>query len=136
MQLVGERFTNASALFGNDLATLPEFPAEIRAPGRGRWPASPHSRCRCPITTSPRHGDSPNVLVAMNPAAMKSELHRFSKVGGTIIVNTDTFEDRNLSKAGYDAQPARGPATLDNYTVFDRADDRASPKRCVRTSRG
>lgn len=116
MQLTGERFTNASALFGNDLATLPEFPAEIRAPqgtlagvSAFQVQVSDHD-----ITTP---GDAPNVLVAMNPAALKKELHRL-EVGGTIIVNTDTFEERNLSKAGYDYNPLESN-DLDNYTVHE-----------------
>ncbi len=116
MQLTGERFTSASALFGNDLATLPEFPAEIRAPqgtlagvSAFQVQVSDHD-----ITTP---GDSPNVLVAMNPAALKKELPRV-EVGGTIIVNTDTFEERNLAKAGYDHNPLE-TNDLDNYTVFE-----------------
>ena len=116
MQLTGERFTSASALFGNDLATLPEFPAEIRAPqgtlagvSAFQVQVSDHD-----ITTP---GDSPNVLIAMNPAALKNELHRL-EIGGTIIVNTDTFEERNLSKAGYDYNPLESN-DLDNYTVFE-----------------
>ena len=99
MQLTGERFTNASALFGNDLATLPEFPAEIRAPqgtlagvSAFQVQVSDHD-----ITTP---GDAPNVLIAMNPAALKKEISKL-EVGGTVIVNKDTFEERNLAKAGY-----------------------------------
>ena len=98
MQLTGERFTNASALFGNDLATLPEFPAEIRAPqgtlagvSAFQVQVSDHD-----ITTP---GDAPNVLIAMNPAALKKEISKL-EIGGTVIVNKDTFEERNLSKAG------------------------------------
>ena len=116
MQLTGERFTSASAMFGNDLATLPEFPAEIRAPqgtiagvSAFQVQVSDHD-----ITTP---GDSPNVLVAMNPAALKKELHRL-EIGGTIIVNTDTFEDRNLAKAGYTYNPLE-TNDLANYTVFE-----------------
>lgn len=116
MQLTGERFTNASALFGNDLATLPEFPAEIRAPqgtlagvSAFQVQVSEHD-----ITTP---GDAPNVLVAMNPAALKKELSSL-EVGGTIIVNVDTFEERNLTKAGYAANPLE-TNELANYTVFE-----------------
>ena len=116
MQLTGERFSSASALFGNDFATLPEFPAEIRAPqgtlagvSAFQVQVSDHD-----ITTP---GDAPNVLIAMNPAALKNELHRL-EVGGTIIVNTDTFEERNLSKAGYDYNPLESN-DLDNYKVFE-----------------
>ena len=116
MQLTGERFTNASALFGNDLATLPEFPAEIRAPqgtlagvSAFQVQVSDHD-----ITTP---GDAPNVLVAMNPAALRNELHSL-EVGGTIIVNVDTFEERNLTKAGYRVNPLE-TNELANYTVFE-----------------
>jgi 2-oxoglutarate ferredoxin oxidoreductase subunit alpha len=115
MQLTGERFTNASALFGNDLATLPEFPAEIRAPqgtiagvSAFQVQVSDHD-----ITTP---GDAPNVLVAMNPAALKKELSTL-EIGGTIIVNEDTFEERNLAKAGYAESPLE-TGELDNYTLF------------------
>ncbi|MDH3755251.1 MAG: 2-oxoacid:acceptor oxidoreductase subunit alpha [Acidimicrobiia bacterium] len=115
MQLTGDRFTNASAVFGNDLSTLPEFPAEIRAPqgtlagvSAFQVQVSDHD-----ITTP---GDAPNVLIAMNPAALKKELHRLEP-GGTIIVNEDAFEDRNLAKAGYDETPLED-GSLDAYTMF------------------
>jgi 2-oxoglutarate/2-oxoacid ferredoxin oxidoreductase subunit alpha len=114
MQLTGERFTDASAIFGNDLATLPEFPAEIRAPqgtiagvSAFQVQVSDHD-----ITTP---GDAPNVLVAMNPAALMKELSRL-EIGGSIIVNEDTFEERNLAKAGYAENPL-DTGELDNYTL-------------------
>ncbi len=103
MQLTGDRFTSVSALFGNDLSTLPEFPAEIRAPAGTiagvsafQVAISDHD-----ITTP---GDVSNVLVAMNPAALRAELHQLER-GGTLIVNVDTFDERNLAKAGYAANP-------------------------------
>jgi len=103
MQLTGDRFTSVSAWMGNDLATLPEFPAEIRAPAGTlagvsafQVHVSDHD-----ITTP---GDAPNVLIAMNPAALRNELHRVEP-GGTLIVNTDTFDERNLEKAGYASNP-------------------------------
>ncbi len=115
MQLTGERFTNASALFGNDLATLPEFPAEIRAPqgtlagvSAFQVQVSDHD-----ITTP---GDAPNVLIAMNPAALKKEISKL-EIGGTVIVNKDTFEERNLAKAGYTENPLE-TEELSNYTLF------------------
>ena len=115
MQLTGERFTNASALFGNDLATLPEFPAEIRAPqgtlagvSAFQVQVSDHD-----ITTP---GDAPNVLIAMNPAALKKEISKL-EIGGTVIVNKDTFEERNLAKAGYTENPLE-TGELSNYTLF------------------
>ena len=115
MQLTGERFTNASALFGNDLATLPEFPAEIRAPqgtlagvSAFQVQVSDHD-----ITTP---GDAPNVLIAMNPAALKKEIAKL-EIGGTVIVNQDTFEERNLAKAGYEENPLE-TGELSNFTLF------------------
>jgi 2-oxoglutarate ferredoxin oxidoreductase subunit alpha len=103
MQLAGSRFTDATAMIGNDLATLPNFPAEIRAPAgtlAGVSTFQIHFASRDILTP----GDAPNVLVAMNPAALKvnaSELGR----GATIIVNEDAFTKRNLEKAGYEANP-------------------------------
>ncbi len=103
MQLAGSRFTDATAVLGNDLATLPNFPAEIRAPAgtlAGVSAFQIHFASQDILTP----GDAPNVLVAMNPAALKvnrSELPR----GATIIVNEDAFTKRNLEKAGYDANP-------------------------------
>ncbi len=115
MQLTGDRFTSASALFGNDLATLPEFPAEIRAPagtlaGVSAFQVQISSE---PISTP---GDEPTVLVAMNPAAMKSDLNRLA-AGGTIIANEDAFEERNLEKAGYVDNPL-DDGSLDGYTLI------------------
>ena len=103
MQLTGDRFTNASALFGNDLSTLPEYPAEIRAPAGTLAGVSAFQVhiSNHDITTP---GDAPDVLVAMNPAALRSDLHTLVP-GGTLIVNKDTFDDRNLAKAGYDHNP-------------------------------
>ena len=115
MQLTGERFTSASAIFGNDLATLPEFPAEIRAPqgtlagvSAFQVQVSDHE-----ITTP---GDAPNVLIAMNPAALKKEISKL-ETGGTVIVNQDAFEERNLTKAGYEKNPLETDE-LSNYTLF------------------
>ena len=116
MQLTGDRFTSASALFGNDLATLPVFSAEIRAPAgtlAGVSAFQVHISDH-PITTP---GDAPNVLVAMNPAALRSELHSLEP-GGVIIVNTDAFEARNLAKAGYETSPLDDD-TLKGYTVYE-----------------
>ncbi len=106
MQLTGDRFTNASAMFGNDLATLPEYPAEIRAPaGTMAGVSAFQVHISDHDITTP--GDAPDVLVAMNPAALKSDLHTLVS-GGTLIVNKDTFEERNLTKAGYDHSPLDG----------------------------
>ncbi|MBV9801611.1 MAG: 2-oxoacid:acceptor oxidoreductase subunit alpha [Solirubrobacterales bacterium] len=103
MQLAGSRFTDATAVLGNDLATLPNFPAEIRAPAGSLAGVSAfqiHFASRDILTP----GDTPNVLVAMNPAALKANLIELDR-GSTIIVNEDTFSQRNLDKAGYEANP-------------------------------
>ncbi len=103
MQLTGDRFTSASALFGNDLSTLPEFPAEIRAPaGTVHGVSSFQVRIADSDITTP--GDAPTVLVAMNPAALRADLDRLEK-GGLLIVNSDAFTERDLAKAGYKENP-------------------------------
>ncbi len=106
MQLVGGRFTAATAQVGNDLSTLPDFPAEIRAPA-----GTPHGVSAFQIHFASRDiltpGDHPNTLVAMNPAALKANLAALEP-GGTLIVNEDAFTANNLRKAGYEAEPARG----------------------------
>jgi 2-oxoglutarate ferredoxin oxidoreductase subunit alpha len=115
MQLVGSRFTDATAVFGNDLATLPDFPAEIRAPAgtpAGVSAFQIHFASRDIITP----GDHPDVLVAMNPAALKANLAETER-GGTIIVNEDAFNKNNLKKAGYTSNPLED-GSLDSYTVF------------------
>ncbi len=116
MQLTGDRFTSASALFGNDLATLPEFPAEIRAP---QGTLAGVSAFQVQISSEPvsTPGDEPTVLVAMNPAALKSDLSRLAG-GGTVIVNEDAFEERNLEKAGYADNPLED-GSLDGYTLIE-----------------
>jgi 2-oxoglutarate ferredoxin oxidoreductase subunit alpha len=115
MQLVGGRFTAATALLGNDLSTLPDFPAEIRAPA-----GTPHGVSAFQIHFASRDiltpGDHPNTLVAMNPAALKANLAALEQ-GGTVIVNEDAFTDNNLRKAGYDANPL-DDGTLDSYQLF------------------
>jgi 2-oxoglutarate/2-oxoacid ferredoxin oxidoreductase subunit alpha len=103
MQLAGGRFTDATAVFGNDLATLPSFPAEIRAPAGSLAGVSSfqiHFASRDIATP----GDTPNVLVAMNPAALSANLPQLER-GATIIVNEDAFSTRNLQKAGYEDSP-------------------------------
>src|SRR3954468_18325464 len=115
MQLVGGRFTAATALVGNDLSTLPDFPAEIRAPA-----GTPHGVSAFQIHFASRDiltpGDHPNVLVAMNPAALKTNLSAL-RAGGTVIVNEDAFSDANLRKAGYVDDPLEDE-TLEGYQVF------------------
>ncbi len=103
MQLAGSRFTDASALFGNDLATLPSFPAEIRAPA-GTLPGVSSFQVQIADFDILTAGDAPDCLVAMNPAALMKNLKDLRQ-GGTLIINTDTFEERNLAKAGYESNP-------------------------------
>jgi Pyruvate/2-oxoacid:ferredoxin oxidoreductase gamma subunit len=115
MQLTGDRFTSVSASFGNDLSTLPDFPAEIRAPaGTVNGVSAFQVNIADHKITTP--GDEPNVLVAMNPAALMADLHRLEP-GGTVIVNEDAFEERNLEKAGYKVNPLDDD-TLSNYRVL------------------
>jgi 2-oxoglutarate/2-oxoacid ferredoxin oxidoreductase subunit alpha len=116
MQLVGDRFTDLSAAFGNDLATLPNYPAEIRAPAgtiAGVSSFQVHISDHDIVTP----GDSPNVLVAMNPAALKANLRDMSP-GSSLLVNVDTFDTRNLDKAGYESNPLRDHS-LEAYNVFE-----------------
>ena len=117
MQLTGDRFTSASALFGNDLATLPEFPAEIRAPaGTLAGVSAFQVHISDHDITTP--GDAPNVLVAMNPAALHAELGQARAGRHRCIVNVDTFDERNLAKAGYDDNPLTD-GTLKGYNVYE-----------------
>ena len=103
MQLTGDRFTQESAVFGNDLVTLPNFPAEIRAP-QGTIPGVSSFQVHFADHDILTAGDRPDVLVAMNPAALKANVGDLPK-GATIIVDTHDFTKRNLDKAGYDANP-------------------------------
>jgi len=115
IQLTGSRFTDATAAVGNDLATLPDFPAEIRAPA-----GTPHGVSAFQIHFASRDiltpGDHPNVLVAMNPAALITNVGTLER-GGTVIVNEDGFSDHNLRKAGYESNPL-DDGSLDDYQVF------------------
>ena len=116
MQLVGDRFTELSALFGNDLATLPDYPAEIRAPaGTVAGVSSFQVHISSSDVVTP--GDAPNVLVAMNPAALRANLHDLTP-GATVIVNVDGFDARDLTKAGYTTDPLED-GTLDAFTVYE-----------------
>ncbi len=115
IQLAGDRFAAATALVGNDLATLPNFPAEIRAPAgtlAGVSAFQIHFASRDILTP----GGQPNVLVAMNPAALKANLAELER-GGIVIANEDGFTDHNLRKAEYESNPLKD-GTLDEYQVF------------------
>jgi 2-oxoglutarate ferredoxin oxidoreductase subunit alpha len=103
MQLTGDRFTQESAVFGNDLVTLPNFPAEIRAP-QGTLPGVSSFQVHFADHDILTPGDAPDVLVAMNPAALRANLPDLPK-GATIILDTHDFTGRNLTKAGYDTNP-------------------------------
>jgi 2-oxoglutarate ferredoxin oxidoreductase subunit alpha len=116
MQLTGDRFTSASALFGNDLSTLPDFPAEIRAPA-GTLAGVSAFQVNISDHDILTPGDFPSVLVAMNPAALKANIADVPR-GGTLIVNSDAFEERNLKKAGYPDNPLTD-GSLDAFTVFE-----------------
>jgi 2-oxoglutarate ferredoxin oxidoreductase subunit alpha len=114
MQLAGTQFTATSALFGNDLVTLPNFPAEIRAP-QGTIGGVSSFQVHIADWDILTPGDSPDCLVAMNPAALKANLDDLVE-GGLIVVNTDAFDERNLAKAGYDSNPLDDD-TLQSYNV-------------------
>ena len=111
MQLTGGRFTSETALKGNDLATFPDFPAEIRAPA-GSLPGVSGFQLHFADHDILTPGDRPDVLVAMNPAALKTNLADLPK-GGTLIVDTDAFNDRNLQKAGYASNPLEDGSLVD-----------------------
>ncbi|MBX7082116.1 MAG: 2-oxoacid:acceptor oxidoreductase subunit alpha [Nannocystaceae bacterium] len=116
MQLAGMQFTQTTAVAGNDLATFPDFPAEIRAPAGTTFGVSGfqiHFASHDVLTP----GDEPDVLVAMNPAALKVNLRDVPK-GGLVIVNTGAFTPQNLKKAGYDKNPLED-GTLDPYRKLE-----------------
>jgi len=116
MQLTGSQFTAVSSLFGNDTATLPDFPAEIRAPAgtlAGVSAFQVHISDHDILTP----GDAPNVLVAMNPAALKANVAAVP-TGGTLIVNVDAFDERAFEKAGYSSNPLTD-GTLASYKVYE-----------------
>src|SRR5437764_12160556 len=103
MQLTGTQFTNTSAVLGNDVSTMPDFPAEIRAPA-GTLAGVSGFQVNIASHDIFTPGDAPQVLVAMNPAALKANLEDLER-GGAIIMNTDEFGSGNLKKANYDGNP-------------------------------
>jgi 2-oxoglutarate ferredoxin oxidoreductase subunit alpha len=115
MQLTGDRFTSEAAAFGNDLATQPNFPAEIRAPA-GTLPGVSSFQLHFADYDILTPGDRPDVLVAMNPAALMANIGDV-QVGGTVLVNTDEFVKRNLTKVGYAANPLED-GSLDQYRLL------------------
>ena len=115
MQLTGDQFTAISAALGNDLSTLPDFPAEIRAP-QGTLAGVSAFQVRISDFDITTPGDAPTILVVMNPAALKAQLHHLTQ-GGALIINTDAFTERNLEKAGYTSDPLED-GTLDDYRAY------------------
>ncbi|MEW6209880.1 MAG: 2-oxoacid:acceptor oxidoreductase subunit alpha [Acidobacteriota bacterium] len=115
MQLTGTQFTNTSAIVGNDISTLPDFPAEIRAPA-GSLPGVSGFQLNFSNHDIRTPGDQPDVLVAMNPAALKVNLADLEP-GGMLIVNTDAFNENNLKKAGYASNPLED-GSLAGYRLF------------------
>ena len=130
MQVTGSQFTSTSALVGNDLSTLPDFPAEIRAPA-GTLPGVSAFQVRIADYDIHTPGDAPDVLVAMNPAALKANL-RDLKANGVVIVNTDEFVPRNFKKVGIETNPLED-GTLDGFRVF-KADIATLTKRALEDS--
>jgi len=116
MQLTGDRFTSETALLGNDISTFPDFPAEIRAPA-GSLPGVSGFQLHFADHDILTPGDAPNVLVAMNPAALRTNIGDLPK-GGTLIVNTDAFAERNLTKAGYADNPLTD-GSLNEFQVHE-----------------
>jgi len=116
MQLTGDRFTSETASFGNDLSTLPNFPAEIRAPA-GTLPGVSSFQLHFADHDILTPGDAPNVLVAMNPAALKANIADLPR-GAEIIVNTDEFTKRAMQKVGYAASPLED-GSLDGYSLHE-----------------
>src|SRR5881227_2798532 len=114
MQLAGTQFTNASAILGNDISTLPDFPAEIRAPA-GTLAGVSGFQLHFADYDILTPGDRPDVLVAMNPAALKANIKDLPD-NGDLIVNTDEFTKRNLTKVGYAANPLED-GSLDKFRV-------------------
>ena len=116
MQLTGDRFTLSSALFGNDLSTFPDFPAEIRAPA-GTLAGVSAFQVQIAGHDIMTPGDAPNVLVAMNPAALKANLGVLEQ-GATLLVNSDAFDERSLAKAGYQSNPL-ADGSLAAFRVYE-----------------
>jgi 2-oxoglutarate ferredoxin oxidoreductase subunit alpha len=116
MQLTGTQFTRTTAVFGNDVSTLPDFPAEIRAPA-GSLPGVSGFQISFASADIYTPGDQPDVLVAMNPAALRTNIGDLP-AGGALIVNSDAFSANNLKKAGYESNPLTD-GSLKQYNVFD-----------------
>ena len=116
MQITGSQFTNTAAVLGNDLSTFPDFPAEIRAPA-GSLPGVSGFQINFASTTVDTPGDEPDVLVAMNPAALKVNLGDLP-LNGLLIVNSDNFAEKNLKLAGYESNPLED-GSLQGYRLVE-----------------
>ena len=116
MQTIGERFTDSSAAFGNDLATFPDFPAEIRAPA-GTIPGVSAFQIQIGSTEILTAGDSPDALIAMNPAALKVHLRDLEKEG-LLVVNSAAFTPQNLKMAGYESNPLEDTELMSQYELI------------------
>jgi 2-oxoglutarate ferredoxin oxidoreductase subunit alpha len=116
MQIAGDRFTDESALVGNDLSTFPNYPAEIRAPA-GTLAGVSAFQIHISDHEILTPGDAPNVLVAMNPAALKANLADLP-TGGTLVINSDSFDERDLAKAGYESNPLTD-GSLSGFRVYE-----------------
>lgn len=116
IQTIGEQFTDSSAIAGNDIATLPDFPAEIRAPA-GSLAGVSGFQIQFGSGGILTPGDAPDALVAMNPAALKANLPDLAE-GGILVLNTDTFTESNLEKAGYDTDPLVDEKLQDRYETI------------------
>jgi 2-oxoglutarate ferredoxin oxidoreductase subunit alpha len=116
MQLTGSQFTRTAAVFGNDISTMPDFPAEIRAPA-GSLPGVSGFQISFSSAEIYTPGDAPDVLVAMNPAALRTNIGELPP-GGALIVNSDAFSANNLKKAGYDSSPL-SDGSLKQYNLFE-----------------
>src|SRR4051794_7069636 len=125
MQLAGSRFTSETALLGNDLSTFPDFPAEIRAPA-GSLPGVSGYQIHFSSKEIMTPGDRPQVLVAFNPAALKANIKDLVP-GGTIIVNTDTFNEKNFVKANIDVNPLEN-GSLKDFRVIPVAMNKLTDK--------
>ena len=115
MQLTGDRFTEVSAVMGNDLATFPDYPAEIRAPA-GTLGGVSAFQVHISDHEISTHGDTPNVLVAMNPAGLKANVGVMER-GSSLIINADAFDERSLAKAGYEQDPLTDNS-LSDFSVY------------------
>ena len=115
MQLTGTQFTETATIVGNDIATFPDYPAEIRAPA-GTLAGVSGYQLNFSANDIFTHGDSPDVLVAMNPAALRANIADL-KPDGIIIANTAAFTDKNLAKVGYETSPLED-GSLSSYRVY------------------